>query len=168
MSNTILDTILQSAVRTGSGIVKDIITAQLGPTIGGLAGSVIDTVAENMGVTPAEIPSQLPSDIDQAVRATDDDPAILKLYLEQQKTTADLLKAEMDKSESLWTWAWRPAWMWFLMFLWAWNVVLANMIAGITGAVLTIAPWEVLGAITATYTAMYLGGHTVKATWGRK
>ncbi|MGN6451217.1 MAG: hypothetical protein ACTHLK_22020, partial [Brucella intermedia] len=142
MSNAILDTILQSAIRTGSGIVKDIITAQLGPTIGGLAGSVIDTVAENMGVTPAEIPSQLPADVDQAVRATDDDPAILKLYLEQQKTTADLLKAEMEKSESLWTWAWRPAWMWFLMFLWAWNVVLATMIAGITGAVLTIAPWD--------------------------
>lgn len=167
MSSAILDTILTSAVRTGSGVVKDIVSAQLGPTIGGLAGSVVDAVASTLGVSPAEIPSHAPGDVDVAVRAVDDDPAILKLYLEQQKTTTDLLKTEMDKSESAWTWAWRPAWMWFLMFLWAWNGVLANTINGILRSDIPLIPYDALAAVTAAYTAFYLGGHTAKSIFSK-
>ena len=168
MSNAILDAILSSAVRTGSGIVKDIVSAQLGPTIGGLAGTVVDTIAESLGVDPVAIPS-LPSDqIDSAVIAAEDNPEILRLYVEQQRLTNDLFKAEMDKSEALWTWAWRPAWMWFLMLAWFYALMVAPIVSGVTGVQFAIPDLSVLVSLTITFLALYMGGHTVKDVWGRK
>lgn len=168
MSNPILDTILTAAVRTGSNVVKDIVSAQLGPTIGGLAGTVVDTIAETLGVKPEDIPSANPSDVDVAVISADENPEILKLYVEQQKLTNDLLKTEMDKSESLWTWAWRPAWMWFLMLVWFYALIAAPLASGITGISLEIPDLGVLVSLTITFLALYMGGHTAKDIWGRK
>ncbi len=168
MSNPILDTILSSAVRTGSSIVKDIVSSQLGPTIGGLAGTVVDTIAETLGVKPEDIPSANPADIDAAVISADENPEILKLYVEQQKLTNDLLKTEMGKSESLWTWAWRPAWMWFLMLVWFYALIAAPLASGITGISLEIPDLGVLVSLTITFLALYMGGHTAKDIWGRK
>lgn len=165
--STVTKTILDAAVRTGSGVVKDIVSAQLGPTLGGLAGVVIDTVATTLGVSPADIPDQPTASIDAAVSLANEDPTVLKLYIEQQKTTNDLLKAEMEKSESLWTWAWRPAWMWFLMFLWAWNGVLANTVNGVLQSNIALVPYDALAAVTAAYTAFYLGGHTAKSIFSK-
>ena len=168
MSNTILDTILSSAIRTGSGVVKDIVSAQLGPTIGGLAGTVVDTIAESLGVNPVAIPS-LPADqIDGAVVAAEDNPEILRLYVEQQRLTNDLLTAEMNKSESLWTWAWRPAWMWFLMLAWFYALLAAPIVSGMTGVAFEIPDLSVLVSLTITFLALYMGGHTVKDVWGKK
>nr|WP_278422972.1 hypothetical protein [Brucella anthropi]DAM62848.1 MAG TPA: holin [Caudoviricetes sp.] len=172
MSNPILDTILQSATRTGSNIIKDIVTAQLGPTVGGLAGSVIDVVAGRLGVDTSEIPA-LPSEtVDEAVISANRDPELLSLYIEQQKRTNELFLAEMNKSgDAWWTWAWRPFWMWLLAFMWVWNGIITPLVNGILASNILQIPWEALGAITATYTAMYLGGHTVKdfalKRWGK-
>lgn len=168
MSNAILDAILSSAVRTGSGIVKDIVSAQLGPTIGGLAGTVVDTIAESLGVDPVVIPT-LPADqIDTAVTAAEDNPEILRLYVEQQRLTNELFKAEMDKSEALWTWAWRPAWMWFLMLAWFYALLAAPIVSGMTGVAFSIPDLSVLVSLTITFLALYMGGHTVKDIWGKK
>lgn len=168
MNNPILDVILASAVRTGSNVVKDIVSAQLGPTIGGLAGTVVDTIAETLGVKPEDIPSANPTDVDVAVISADENPEILKLYVEQQKLTNDLLKTEMDKSESLWTWAWRPAWMWFLMLVWFYALIAAPLASGISGISVEIPDLGVLVSLTITFLALYMGGHTAKDIWGRK
>ncbi|MBJ6722452.1 hypothetical protein I2750_19825 [Bacillus sp. PR5] len=172
MSTSIIDVLKQSAIRTGSNVVKDIISAQLGPTIGGLAGSVIDTVAGQLGVTPVEIPSCPQDQIDQAVSGANSDPEILKLYVEAHRLTTDLFKAEMAKGgEAWWTWAWRPFWMWLLAFLWVWNGIVVSVVNGIMASNIIMIPWDALLAITATYTAMYLGGHTAKdlaqKRWGK-
>lgn len=168
MSNAILDTILSSAVRTGSGIIKDIVSGQLGPTIGGLAGTVVDTIAESLGVEPGEIPS-LPADqIDAAVTVADNDKEIIQLYIEQQKLTNSLLLAEMNKSGSLWTWAWRPAWMWFLMLAWFYALMAAPIVSGMTGVGFAIPDLSVLVSLTITFLALYMGGHTAKDIWGKK
>lgn len=168
MSNPILDAILSSSVRTGSGIVKDIVSAQLGPTIGGLAATVVDTIAESLGVDPVVIPSVPPDAIDGAVISANNDQDILKLYIEQQRLTNDLLTAEMNKSEALWTWAWRPAWMWFLMLAWFYALLAAPIVSGMTGVALSIPDLSVLVSLTITFRALYMGGHTVKDIWGRK
>lgn len=168
MSNAILDTILSSAVRTGSGVIKDIISAQLGPTIGGLAGTVVDTIAESLGVDPVALPSLPVDQIDGAVISVNNDQEILKLYIKQQQLTNDLLTAEMNKSESLWTWAWRPAWMWFLMLAWFYALMAAPIVTGMTGVTLSIPDLSVLVSLTITFLALYMGGHTVKDVWGKK
>lgn len=155
--------VLNAAVRTGSNIVKEIIEKQLGPTIGGAAGSLIDMVATNLGVEPEEIPSVPQTDIDHAVIAADESPEILRLYVEQQRMTNSLLLAEMQEKEGAWTWAWRPAWMWFLMLLWAWNGIINPLVQGAFGASIPPIPYEYLAGVTAVYTTLYLGGHTVKS-----
>lgn len=168
MSNPILDTILSSAVRTGSGIIKDIISAQLGPTIGGLAGTVVDTIAENLGVTPEEIPTTDPAAVDMIVVETNNNREILLLYVEQQRLTNSLLTAEMNKSESLWTWAWRPAWMWFLMLVWFYALLAAPIVSGITGVKFDIPELGVVVSLTITFVTLYMGGHTLKDIWRKK
>lgn len=167
-TNPILDTILSSAVRTGSSVVKDIVSAQLGPTIGGLAGTVVDTIAAGLGVKPEEVASADPVDLDAAVISAEHDPEILKLYVEQQRLTNDLLKAEMNKSESLWTWAWRPAWMWFLMLVWLCALIIFPLMRGMTGSNIDIPDLAVVGNLTMIFLALYMGGHTAKDIWGRK
>ncbi|WP_079213469.1 hypothetical protein [Brucella pituitosa] len=168
MSNQILDVILSSAVRTGSEIVKDIVSAQLGPTIGGLAGTVVDTIAGSLAVDPEAIPT-LPADqIDGAVVAAEDNSEILRLYVEQQRLTNDLLVAEINKSEALWTWAWRPAWMWFLMLVWFYVLLVAPIVSGITGVIFEIPELGVVVSLTITFVTLYMGGHTLKDIWGRK
>lgn len=168
MSNQILDVILSSAVRTGSEIVKDIVSAQLGPTIGGLAGTVVDNIAGSLGVDPEAIPTLPPDQIDGAVVAAEDNSEILRLYVEQQRLTNNLLVAEMNKSESLWTWAWRPAWMWFLMLVWFYVLLVAPIVSGITGVTFEIPELGVVVSLTITFVTLYMGGHTLKDIWGRK
>ncbi|MGO1164051.1 hypothetical protein ACTOV4_19240 [Brucella sp. C7-11G] len=168
MSTAILDTILSSAMRTGSGIIKDIISAQLGPTIGDLAGTVVDTIANSLGIDPVAIPSLPADEIDAAVTMADNDKEIVQLYVEQQKLTNSLLLTEMNKSESLWTWAWRPAWMWFLMLAWLYALMAAPIVGGMTGVSFAIPDLSVLVSLTITFLALYMGGHTVKDIWGKK
>lgn len=168
MSNAIVDTILSSAVRTGSGVIRDIISAQLGPTIGGLAGTVVDTIAASLGVDPIVIPTLPDEQIDAVVAVTEGNPEILRLYVEQQRLTNELLTAEMNKSESLWTWAWRPAWMWFLMLAWFYALMAAPIVSGMTGVKFAIPDLSVLVSLTITFLALYMGGHTVKDIWGKK
>ncbi len=168
MNKQILDVILQSAVRTGSGVVKDIVTAQLGPTIGSLAGQVLDTLSTSLGVPPEAIPSVPQDTLDAAVTAANQDPEILRLYNEQQKATNDLLTAEMDKSNSLWTWAWRPAWMWFLMLVWFCALILFPLLRGATGADIAIPDLAEVANLTIIFLGLYMGGHTAKSIWGRK
>lgn len=164
MSTAILDTILSSAMRTGSGIIKDIISAQLGPTIGGLAGTVVDS----LGIDPVAIPSLPADEIDAAVTMADNDKEIIQLYVEQQKLINSLLLTEMNKSESLWTWAWRPAWMWFLMLAWLYALMAAPIVGGMTGVSFAIPDLSVLVSLTITFLALCMGGHTVKDIWGKK
>ncbi len=165
--NSVLDTILASAVRTGSNVIKDIVSAQLGQTIGGLAGTVVDTIAESLGVPPADIPYSHPKDLDVAVAIADDNAEILKLYLEQQRLSNDLMLAEMGKNEALWTWAWRPAWMWFLMLIWFCALLLFPFVRGMTGANIETPDLGVVGNLTMLFLALYMGGHTAKSIWGK-
>lgn len=118
---------------------------------------------------PACPSPSLPADqIEVAVTAAEDNPEILRLYLEQQRLTNELFKAEMDKSEALWTWAWRPAWMWFLMLVWFYALIAAPIVSGITGVKFDIPELGVVVSLTITFVTLYMGGHTLKDIWGKK
>lgn len=172
MSNAILEKILSSAARTGANVIKDILSAQLGPTIGGIAGNVVNTVAGKLGVPSDQIPYATDDQVDHAVLAANDDPEIIRLYNDRMKMTIDLLRAEMDKSGAAWwTWAWRPLWMWLLGFLWLYNGVLLGIINAAVGSTIAPMEYDTLFAVTGVFTTFYLGGHTVKnfaqTRWGR-
>lgn len=172
MSNAIFDAILASAARTGANVVKDVVTSQLGPTLGGIAGTVVDSIAGKLGVPVDQIPSVPGETLDAAVMAVDQDPEVIRAHNESQRMMIDLMRAEMDKSgEAWWTWAWRPAWMWLLGFMWIWETVILGIVNSIAGTEIPHTDYNVLFGITAIYTGFYMGGHTVKnvaqTRWGR-
>lgn len=160
-----IEIIKQAAIRTGSRLVKDIITAQLGSTVGGLAGAVVDNIAKQLGVAPIDIPTVPPEDLDSAVRRVNDDPEIMRLWVEQQRMTNELLTQEIS-AEPAWTWAWRPAWMWFLMLLWAIALVIFPLLSVALRTPLPPLDLTTLTYLTGAYLALYMGGHTAKSILG--
>lgn len=159
------DLILSAAVRTGSAVVKDILTAHLGPTIGGIAGTVIDSVAGKLGVEPGELPSVPQGELDAAVAAVNQDPEILRLYVESHSLSVKLQLAEMS-GEAIWTWAWRPAWMWFLMLLWFAALIVFPLLNSTGSITLPLPDLSNLIYLTGAYLALYMGGHTAKSILG--
>ena len=167
MDASILKTIKDAAIRTGSDVVKELLDRQLGPTLGGVAGTIIDVVSTSLGVSPEEIPAQDPASVDTAVTSSNQNPEILKLYIDQQKQTNELLTLEMSKSESAWTWAWRPAWMWFLMLVWGCVFIVFPLANASFKAAIPLPDIDAATSLTIAYLGLYLGGHTAKTIWGR-
>jgi hypothetical protein len=71
--------------------------------------------------------------------------------------------AELDKSESWWTWAWRPAWMWFLGFLFLFRLVLVPITDTALGSdIAASVDLSTMMTLTAWFMGLYMGGHTLK------
>ena len=162
MSVTLTSVLTGIAVQVGAPIVKGVLERSLGSTAGGIAGSVIDAIADKAGV-PVECLDKTDSSIlGEAIKAVEvETPDLIFAFVEQQKETNRLLIAEMERG-TLWTWAWRPFWMWFLAFLWAWALVIAPLVNALLGSSVGYVDLSILMTLTGFYTAFYMGGHTVK------
>lgn len=157
--------LIEAATRVGAPLVKSILGSFLGDDAAEVGGVVIDTVAKKLGVQPAEIPDQPPEKIDAAVKETESQaPELLVQWNVQQAQAIALQKAEMDKvGEPTWTWAWRPAWMWFLGFLWLYRFVIVPTVDAAVGSSMgSSLPFDTLFWLTGTFAAFYMGGHTLK------
>lgn len=164
MSATLTTILIAAAARVGAPLVKALLEKHVGGVAGEIGGTVIDAIAQNAGVSPAELPHLRSEEIDAAVRATEAAaPDILVQWNVQQAQAIALQKAEMDKNEATWTWAWRPAWMWFLGFLWAFRAVVVPVVdAGLGSDMAAALPLDALFWLTAVFSGFYMGGHTVK------
>ena len=58
--------------------------------------------------------------------------------------------------------AWRPGWMYFLGFLWAWALVLVPLVNAWLGSAIPGIDLGILLTLTSWFIALYMGGHTVK------
>lgn len=162
MSATLTSVLTGIAVQVGAPLVKGILERSLGSTAGGIAGSVIDAIADQAGVPVESLDKTDPSILGEAIKAVElETPDLIFAFVEQQKETNRLLLAEMDRG-TLWTWAWRPFWMWFLAFLWAWALVVTPTVNAIVGSSVPLVDLSILMTLTGFYTAFYMGGHTVK------
>ena len=165
MSAVLTSILLDAATRVGAPIVKDLLTNTIGGPIGEIGGAVIDVIAGHAGVAPAQLPELPAKDLDAAVaKAEAEAPELLVQWNRQQEQAIALMKAEMDKNEAVWTWAWRPAWMWLLAALWTYALVLRPMINTAAGAAIEAVDLESLTWLTTAYLALYMGGHTFKAS----
>ncbi len=165
MDPLVTSILLDVAGKVGAPLVKGLLQKiGLGGVAGDIAGSVVDTVAEKLGVAPAEIPAQPTDKIEAAVQATEAEaPELVLAWAKQQELANQLQLAEMKPGEPVWTWAWRPAWMWFLMALFAFRLVAVPVVDAAVGS--QIASAVDLGAmmtLTTWFMALYMGGHTLK------
>lgn len=156
--------LLDVARRVGAPILKGVLECHIGGAAGEIGGTIIDAVAERIGVSPADLPGHDPEVLERAVREVEAAaPEILVQWNVQQAQSIALQKAEMDKGEAAWTWAWRPAWMWFLGFLWLFRIVLVPIVdAGLGSAIASAVPLDALSWLTTLFAGLYMGGHTVK------
>ena len=61
-----------------------------------------------------------------------------------------------------WKAAWRPLGMYFVMVLWAWQVVILHVCNAIWKIALPPMPYDQLVTFTGLYMGLYMGGHTLK------
>lgn len=163
--NTVLASILiEAATKVGAPIVKQLLEKHLGGAAGEIGGMVIDAIAGKAGVQPGDLPSVPAKELEAAVAATEaETPQLVATWVEQQREANRLMLAEMDKSESWWTWAWRPAWMWFLGFLFLFRLVLVPIADAALGSdIAASVDLSTMMTLTAWFMGLYMGGHTLK------
>lgn len=164
MSATLASILVAAAARVGAPLIKTLLEKHVGGVAGEIGGTIIETIAANAGVSPAELP-QLPDEqLDAAVRVTEDQaPELVAQWNIQQAQAIALQKAEMDKGEATWTWAWRPAWMWFLGLLWFFRAIVVPVVdAGLGSSMAAALPLDALFWLTTVFSGFYMGGHTLK------
>lgn len=154
LAAALLPILVQSGAGLLAGVVRDKSPA---------AAAVIEKIGGALGV---------PGTVEAIVAAHDADPARVENVIrtvesdDRARWQAELLKRE-DERESAFSWAWRPAMSWLLMFLWLWNAVLLHLVnAAMTNGLPPI-PWEQLVAFSGLWLAIYGGGNTIKSIWGK-
>lgn len=152
------------AVQAGLPSIAAILQRKLGDAGGGLAADVLGAIASRAGVTPdqldataAENPGRLIDAMRQVEPMT---PELIALYTRGLEHQFTLLQAEM--AEGGWKASWRPAGMWFVLFLWLWQVVILHVANAIWRIALPPMPWDQLIYFSGLYMGLYMGGHTIK------
>lgn len=173
MSAILASILIDVAARVGAPIVKSLLEKHVGGTAGEIGGMVIDAIAGKAGVTPDDLRSVPTKDLEAAVAATEADaPQLVAAWVEQQREANRLMLAEMSKGRPWWTWGWRPAWMWFLGFLFLFRLVLVPVTDAILGSSIAVTvDLSTMMTLTAWFMGLYMGGHTVKdalAKWAEQ
>lgn len=163
--STILSSILiAAATKVGAPIVKQLLEQHVGGAAGEIGGMIVDAIAGKAGVAPDNLPSLPAKDLEAAVAAVEvETPGLVAAWVDQQREANRLMLAELDRSESWWTWAWRPAWMWFLGFLFLFRLVLVPIADAILGSdIAASVDLSTMMTLTAWFMGLYMGGHTLK------
>lgn len=155
-------------VKVGAPILADVVKRNVGPG----AGKVVEKLGEALGVpatpeavtTAIELSPEASAPIVRDVEAAD--PDYWQFMARADDNRAALLERE-DARESFFSWGWRPAMCWLLIFLWAWNGMLLPVANAAIGAAIPSMPWEQLVAFSGLWLAIYGGGNTIKSVWGK-
>lgn len=152
------------ALNAGFPTIASILQRKLGDAGGTLATDVLTTIAARAGMKVDELEKtadENPGRVIDAMRQVEPmTPELIALYTKGLENQFTLLQAEM--AEGGWKAAWRPAGMWFVLFLWAWQVVLLHVANAVWKIALPPMPWDQLIYFSGLYMGLYMGGHTVK------
>ena len=161
------------AVQAGLPVIEKMLSKKIGDEGGKLATSVIQAIAERAGITPDAIGAMVnetPGRIIEAMREVNQAaPDMIAAYDRDIQLQLAALAAEQD--DPIWMRAWRPAGMYLIGFLWAWNTALLHMANAIWRIALPPMPFDQLLQLSGLYMGLYMGGHTVKdvvAKWVTK
>jgi hypothetical protein len=157
--------LISLAMQAGAPLVRDILTKRIGAKNAALAGEVMGLIAGRAGVDVADLSGAAKDRPDSVMEAivdveVTDVPGLLAIYAEDIEFAHAALEADLNGAS--WKSAWRPAGMYMLGFLWVWNVVLLHVLNAAFKIALPPMPFEHLFQLTAIYTGLYMGGHTVK------
>lgn len=152
------------ALQAGLPTIASILQRKLGDAGGTLATDVLTTIASRAGAKVEDLEKMAdenPGKVLDAMRQVEPmTPELIALYTKGLEHQFTLLQAEM--AEGGWKAAWRPAGMWFVLFLWFYQIVGLHVANAIFKIALPACPWDQLLYFTGLYMGLYMGGHTVK------
>ena len=159
-------------VNLGAPILGSILRNRIGGVAGDASARVIETLAREFGAEPNEaaIADAIRADADAAakIQAIENERrAEWIAYLTMATAERDRILKREDERESLFSWGWRPAMSWLLLFLWSWNGVILPIINATAGSSIAPIPWEHLLGFAGLWLAIYGGGHTIKSVLGK-
>lgn len=153
--------LLDKAGDLAGPLVRKILAGEIGD--GQLIDTVIDTIAGQAELPPDRLPEADRAVLERALQAAEPMTAeLLAAWVESQRLTAADLAGERDAGGPVWTWGWRPGWMWLLAFLWLYGMVLRPLANAAFDASIEAMDLGTLMTLTGAYLALYMGGHTVK------
>jgi hypothetical protein len=168
--------VVEAAKRLGTPLLKKFLTRKFGDKAGDIGGKIADSLTDAVTkrvestAGPLQHGQVVPShEIEEAVKYVEENEAadIIELELQSQQEANRLMIAEMNKGP-LWTWAWRPMWMYLLGFLWAWALFLQGIVNAFIEKDIPAIDLQMLFAVTGAFLTLYMGGHTAKKLFGRK
>lgn len=157
------------AAQVGAPLVERVLAGRIGGTGAQLVTDTLSAIAREAGVAPDVLnamaasgePDQVAT-VEAAMSAVEAQmPELLTLY--QAELDAKMAIFEQEAKGPWWTWAWRPAGMWMLGFLWLYNVALLHWANAFWKIALPPVEFSVLLQISVLYMSLYMGGHTVKS-----
>ena len=152
------------AAQVGAPLIEGILTRRLGDAKGQLVSDVLTRIAQRAGVPVGRLEEEAeaqPEVVREAVREVEAmTPELIALHAAALERQHALMAAE--HGEPAFAWAWRPATMWLLGLLWAWNTMVVHLVNHALGSALPVTDLPVLFQLTAIYMGLYMGGHTVK------
>lgn len=157
------------AQAVGAPLVERVLAGRIGDTGSRLVMDTVGAIAREMGISPEQVDRiATDGDVDrqielqEAISAVERGmPDLLTLY--SAELDAKMKIFEQEAKGPWWTWAWRPAGMWGLGFLWLYNVALLHWANAFWKIALPAVDFAVLLQISALYMSLYMGGHTVKS-----
>lgn len=156
--------LISAALSAGAPLVRQILSGKIGDGATGLIMDVVDQIAKRSGVKVSDLEQMADTDPDLILEAIDQveqmAPEMIALYAAGLEKQFALQAAEMKRPG--WSGVWRPLWMYFLMFLWFWNVVAVHMINAVMKWAVPPMDMTALLSLTGLFMALYMGGHTVK------
>lgn len=159
--------LLPILVKSGAGLLAGIVRDR-SPA----AAEVIEKIGSALGV-PGTVEAIVaaherdPEKVEEAVREVEDRDSPHWNALAVAAAGQAALFAREDSRESAFSWAWRPAMSWLLIFLWLWNAVLIHLVNAVMADDLPVTPWEQLLGFSGLWLAIYGGGNTIKSIWGK-
>ncbi|MEM9788443.1 MAG: hypothetical protein AAF801_18235 [Pseudomonadota bacterium] len=161
--------LISIAAQIGAPIVRDILKRKIGSQNAELAETVITAIADRAGVGVEVLddfaqtePQIVSAAIEEVERAS---PEMIALYERGLEHQFALLQAETKKS-TFYSF-WRPLWMYLLAFLWLYALVLLHVANAVFKIALPPPDLTILLGVTSLFLALYMGGHTLKQTFGK-
>ncbi len=156
--------LIATAMNVGAPLVRQILSGKIGNGPTGLVMDVVDQIAKRAGVPVSKLEAVAETDPDLIHEAIEQveamAPEMIALYASGVEKQFALLTLETQGPR--WFSAWRPLWMYFLMFLWFWNIVAVHMINAIMKWAVPQIDMTMLLSLTGLFMALYMGGHTLK------
>lgn len=172
MIGTVIAILGPILIKAGAPLLKRVLEQEVGGIAGQAGSVVIDSIGAALGVPPTA---------DAIEKAHKADPATVEATIRSVETSKDWVayltlatanRDEMiereDSRESFFSWGWRPAMSWLVIFLFGWAMVLVPLLNAAFAAGLVPPSTNDILQFAGIWLVIYGGGHTVKEIWGVK